>query len=61
MSKDDVLAPSIKTDRELNNVNSIEVVDKDDIDKDAAKNSEFRFAMKMKLRKMIFHNLHKVL
>lgn len=44
VSKDDILEPSVKADGELNNVNSIEVVDKDDIDKDAAKNSEFGFA-----------------
>ena len=44
VSTDDILEPSVKTDGELNNVNSIEVVDKDDIDKDAAKNSEFGFA-----------------
>ena len=44
VSTDDILEPSVKTDGELNNVKSIEVVDKDDIDKDAAKNSEFGFA-----------------
>jgi len=44
ISKEDILEPSVKADGDLNNVNSIEIVDKDDIDKDAAKNSEFGFA-----------------
>ena len=42
--KENILEPSPKAEGELNNVNSIEVVDKNDIAKDAAKNSEFDFA-----------------
>jgi len=42
--EENILKPSIKTEEESNNINSIEVVDKNVIDKDAAKNSEFDFA-----------------